>query len=49
MATIVGSALIARLKLQGFLEATPEKRLKPGKRFFERPIFDSVRAGEIQR
>lgn len=39
------AALIARLKLQGFLEATPEKRLKPGKRFFERPIFESVRAG----
>jgi len=39
------AALIARLKLLGFLESTPEKRLKPGKRFFERPIFDSVRAG----
>lgn len=39
------TALVARLKLQGFLESTPEKRLKPGKRFFERPIFDSVRAG----
>lgn len=39
------AALIARLKLLGFLEFTPEKRLKPGKRFFERPIFDSVRAG----
>lgn len=39
------AALVARLKLQGFLEATPEKRLKPGGRFFERPIFDSVRAG----
>jgi repressor LexA len=39
------AALIARLKLQGFLESTPEKRLKPGKRFFERPIFDSVQAG----
>lgn len=39
------AALIARLKLQGFLESTPEKRLKPGKRFFERPVFDSVRAG----
>jgi repressor LexA len=39
------AALIARLKLQGYLESTPEKRLKPGKRFFERPIFDSVRAG----
>ena len=34
-----------RLKLAQFLESTPEKRLKPGRRFFERPIFDSVRAG----
>ncbi len=39
------AALIARLKLQGFLESTPEKRLKPGRRFFERRVFDSVRAG----
>lgn len=39
------AALVARLKLLGFLESTPEKRLKPGKRFFERPIYDSVRAG----
>jgi repressor LexA len=39
------AAVVARLKLQGFLESTPEKRLKPGRRFFERPIYDSVRAG----
>jgi SOS regulatory protein LexA len=39
------AALVARLKLEGFLEATPEKRLKPGQRFFERAIFESVRAG----
>lgn len=39
------AALVARLKLEGFLEATPEKRLKPGPRFFERAIFESVRAG----
>lgn len=39
------AALVARLKLAQFLESTPEKRLKPGRRFFERPIFDSVRAG----
>ena len=39
------AALVARLKLLGFLEATAEKRLKPGRRFFERPIYDSVRAG----
>ena len=31
--------------MQGFLESTPEKRLKPGRRFFERAIYDSVRAG----
>lgn len=39
------AALVARLKLQGFLESTPDKRLKPGRRFFERPVCDSVRAG----
>jgi len=39
------AALVARLKLQGFLEFTPDKRLKPGRRFFERPVYDSVRAG----
>ena len=39
------AALVARLKLAQFLDSTPEKRLKPGRRFFERPIFDSVRAG----
>jgi repressor LexA len=39
------AALVARLKLQGFLESAPDKRLKPGKRFFERPVCDSVRAG----
>ncbi len=38
-------ALVARLKLRGYLESTPEKRLKPGKHFFERMVFDSVRAG----
>ncbi len=39
------AALITRLRLLGFLESTAEKRLKPGKRFFERRVFDSVRAG----
>jgi repressor LexA len=39
------AALVARLKLQDFLEVTPDKRLKPGGRFFERPLADSVRAG----
>ena len=40
------AALVARLKLQGFLEATETGRLKPGKRFFERLLADdTVRAG----
>jgi len=40
------TALVARFKLQGFLESAPDKRLKPGARFFERMIADSaVHAG----
>ena len=38
-------ALVARLKLAGYLDTSPGNRLKPGKRFFERTIADSVRAG----
>lgn len=40
------TALVARLKLQGYLDSAPDKRLKPGARFFERMLADSsVRAG----
>ncbi len=39
------AALVARLKLAGYLDTTPGNRLKPGRRFFERTITDSVRAG----
>jgi repressor LexA len=39
------AALVARLKLAGFLDTSPGNRLKPGARFFERPLADSVRAG----
>jgi len=39
------AALVARLRLEGFLESAPDKRLKPGRRFFERSLADSVRAG----
>lgn len=38
-------AVAGRLKLAGFLKATPDRRLAPGPRFFERPVADSVRAG----
>ncbi|MEZ5615333.1 MAG: S24 family peptidase [Rhodocyclaceae bacterium] len=38
-------AVAGRLKLAGFLQATPDRRLAPGPRFFDRPLADSVRAG----
>ena len=34
-----------RLKVEGFLDSAPDRRLKPGKRFFEREVAESVRAG----
>ncbi len=37
--------VVARLKEEGFLEEAAGKRLKPGERFFERTIADTVRAG----
>lgn len=40
------TALVARLKLQGYLESAPDRRLKPGNRFFERILAEStVQAG----
>lgn len=40
------TALVARLKLQGYLDSAPDKRLKPGGRFFERILAESaVQAG----
>jgi SOS regulatory protein LexA len=39
------SALTNRLKLSGHIASTPERRLIPGARFFERPLVDSIRAG----
>jgi repressor LexA len=40
------AALVARLKLAGYLESTPDRRLAPTRRFFARPLADaSVRAG----
>src|SRR3990172_7003472 len=37
--------MVMRLKVERFLESSPDRRLKPGKRFFERPLAESVRAG----
>ena len=40
------AAMVARLKLAGFLESTPDRRLSPTKRFFARPLATvPVRAG----
>jgi SOS regulatory protein LexA len=40
------AALVARLKLAGFVESTPDRRLAPTRRFFERPVAASaVQAG----
>src|SRR5207248_9467080 len=40
------AALVARLKLAGFLESTPDRRLAPTSRFFARPLAATpVRAG----
>lgn len=37
--------MVLRLKAEGFLESTPDRRLKPGRRFFERHVAESVQAG----
>jgi SOS regulatory protein LexA len=39
------AGLVLRLKSEGFVESTPDRRLKPGRRFFERPVAESVQAG----
>lgn len=37
--------MVVRLKEEGFLDTAPDKRLRPGKRFFERPVAEHVQAG----
>jgi repressor LexA len=37
--------LVSRLKAEGIVESTPDRRLKPGRRFFERTVAESVQAG----
>jgi repressor LexA len=39
------AALAKRLKMAGYLTSTPDRRLAPTERFFERVVADSVRAG----
>ena len=37
--------LVGMLREEGMLDVTPDKRLKPGPKFFERELFENVRAG----
>ncbi len=37
--------MVMRLKGERFLESSPDRRLKPGRRFFERAMAESVQAG----
>ncbi len=53
IATLIGlkttsavSVLVTRLKASQHLTSTPERRLIPGPRFFERPLADTIRAGQ---
>ena len=39
------AGLVLRLKAEGFVQSTPDRRLKPGQRFFERAVAESVQAG----
>ena len=39
------AAMVNRMKAVGYLDQGEDRRLQPGKRFFERNIADSVRAG----
>ena len=40
------AALVARLKLGGYIESTPDRRIAPTRRFFERPLAEApVHAG----
>jgi repressor LexA len=39
------AGMVLRLKGDGFLESSPDRRLKPGRRFFERSVDESVQAG----
>lgn len=42
------AAFVVRMKGAGYLDSSPDRRLQPGKRFFERLLVDSVQAGVPQ-
>jgi len=42
------AAMVARMKRDGFLSSSPDRRLQPGARFFESVLAHSVQAGMPQ-
>jgi repressor LexA len=42
------AAMVKRMKEPGYLDSSPDRRLQPGKRFFERDIADTIPAGMPQ-
>jgi repressor LexA len=38
------AAMVERMKVSGHLDSSPDRRLQPGKRFFERSVLDTVPA-----
>jgi SOS regulatory protein LexA len=42
------AAMVNRMKEAGYLDQAPDRRLQPGRRFFDRDLVDSVRAGDPQ-
>jgi len=39
------ATMVKRMKEDGFLDSSPDRRLQPGRRFFEREVLDGVQAG----
>ena len=39
------AGMVTRFKVEGLLESSPDRRLKPGRHFFDRPVSGNVRAG----
>jgi len=42
------SVMVERMKAADCLGAAPDRRLQPGKRFFEREVLDTIQAGQPQ-
>lgn len=43
------SAMVKRLKKDEYLDISPDRRVQPGRKFFEREVLDSITAGMPQQ